>query len=84
MATSLTSEPAQRPPQATAEEIFARVSVREQKLSRLLVFYISGGLLFMLLPGTFLGVWNLVSSKYPPAEPGALVCEPLEAAVRGR
>jgi len=23
-------------------------------------------------------------SKYPPAEPGALVCEPLEAAVRGR
>ena len=61
MATSLTSEPAQQPPQATAEEIFARVSVREQKLSRLLVFYISGGLLFMLLPGTFLGVWNLVS-----------------------
>jgi uncharacterized protein involved in response to NO len=61
MATSLTSEPAQQPPQATAEEIFARVSVREQKLSRLLVFYISGGLLFMLLPGTFLGVWNLIS-----------------------
>jgi len=23
-------------------------------------------------------------SKYPPAEPGALVCEPLEAARRGR
>jgi len=61
MATSLTSEPVQQPPQATAEEIFARVSAREQKLSRLLVFYISGGLLFMLLPGTFLGVWNLVS-----------------------
>ncbi len=59
MATLLTSEPAQ--PQATAEEIFARVSAREQKLSRLLVFYISGGLLFMLLPGTFLGVWNLIS-----------------------
>ena len=61
MATSLTSEPVQQQPQATAEEIFARASVREQKLSRLLVFYISGGLLFMLLPGTFLGVWNLVS-----------------------
>ena len=59
MATSLTSEPTQ--PRATAEEIFARVSAREQKLSRLLVFYISGGLLFMLLPGTFLGVWNLIS-----------------------
>jgi uncharacterized protein involved in response to NO len=62
MATSLSNEPAQhQPQQATAEEIFARVSVREQKLSRLLVFYISGGLLFMLLPGTFLGVWNLIT-----------------------
>jgi hypothetical protein len=46
MATTLTSEPVQEQTQATAEEIFARVSVREQKLSRLLVFYISGGLLF--------------------------------------
>ena len=61
MATTLTSEPAQQQPQATAEEVFTRASVREQKLSRLLVFYISGGLLFMLLPGTFLGVWNLIS-----------------------
>jgi hypothetical protein len=61
MATALTSEPVQQQPQATAEEIFARVSAREQNLSRLLVFYISGGLLFMLLPGTFLGVWNLIS-----------------------
>ncbi|MGA8619207.1 MAG: hypothetical protein WB660_11900 [Candidatus Sulfotelmatobacter sp.] len=24
------------------------------------------------------------ASKYPPAEPGALVCEPLKAAMRGR
>jgi hypothetical protein len=31
------------------------------QLSHLLVFFICGGLLFMLLPGTFLGVWNLVS-----------------------
>lgn len=45
----------------TAEEIFERTKVREIQLARLLVFYISGGLLFMLLPGTFLGVWNLVS-----------------------
>ncbi len=43
------------------QEVFSRVSAREQKLSRLLIFYISGGLLFMLLPGTFLGVWNLIS-----------------------
>jgi len=26
----------------------------------------------------------VVARKYPPAEPGALVCEPLEAARRGR
>lgn len=25
-----------------------------------------------------------IISKYPPAEPGALVCEPLKAAMRGR
>ena len=61
MPTALTSEPVRQESRTTAEEIFARVSVREQKLSRLLVFYISGGLLFMLLPGTFLGVWNLIS-----------------------
>jgi uncharacterized protein involved in response to NO len=61
MAISPTSEPVQQQTQVIAEEIFARVSLREQKLSRLLVFYISGGLLFMILPGTFLGVWNLIS-----------------------
>jgi hypothetical protein len=45
----------------SASEIFERTKAREIRLSRLLVFYITGGLLFMLLPGTFLGVWNLVS-----------------------
>ncbi|MFI5117388.1 MAG: NnrS family protein [Terriglobales bacterium] len=45
----------------TSEQIFARTSAREVQLSRLLIFFISGGLLFMLLPGTFLGVWNLIS-----------------------
>jgi hypothetical protein len=44
----------------TPGEIFQRTKSREIQLSRLLVFYIVGGLLFMLLPGTFLGVWNLV------------------------
>jgi uncharacterized protein involved in response to NO len=33
---------------------------RERSLSRLLMAYISSGLFFMLLPGTFLGVWNLL------------------------
>ena len=33
---------------------------REASLSRLLMAYVSSGLVFMLLPGTFLGVWNLL------------------------
>lgn len=44
----------------TAEEIFEISRARETSLSRLLMFYITTGLLFMLLPGTFLGVWNLL------------------------
>lgn len=42
------------------EEIMQAARFRESSLSRLLVAYISSGLLFMLLPGTFLGVWNLL------------------------
>jgi hypothetical protein len=34
---------------------------RERSASRLLIAYILAGLAFMLLPGTFLGVWNLIS-----------------------
>ncbi len=34
---------------------------RELRLQRLVTAYILAGLLFMLLPGTFLGVWNLIS-----------------------
>ena len=34
---------------------------REQRLQQLVGVYIATGLLFMLLPGTFLGVWNLLS-----------------------
>ena len=37
-----------------------RAIAREQSLSRLLMTYIITGLIFMLLPGTFLGVWNLI------------------------
>ena len=42
-------------------EIFEITAAREMKLSRLLMLYIGTGLGFMLLPGTFLGVWNLIS-----------------------
>ena len=36
-------------------------AARERGLSRMLMVYAVTGLLFMLLPGTFLGVWNLLS-----------------------
>ncbi len=39
--------------------ILGDVAERETQLSRLLMVYIATGLSFMLLPGTFLGVWNL-------------------------
>lgn len=45
----------------TPEEIFEITRTRERSLSRLLMLYISTGLAFMLLPGTFLGVWNLIA-----------------------
>ena len=48
-----------RPP--TPKEIFAITAARETSLSRLLTVYITTGLIFMLLPGTFLGVWNLLA-----------------------
>jgi uncharacterized protein involved in response to NO len=34
---------------------------RERALARMVMTYIGTGLAFMLLPGTFLGVWNLLS-----------------------
>lgn len=45
----------------TPREIFDITAARETSLSRLLMLYISTGLIFMLLPGTFLGVWNLLA-----------------------
>ena len=45
----------------TAGEIFEITRAREKSLSRLLILYVTTGLAFMLLPGTFLGVWNLLA-----------------------
>ncbi len=45
----------------TPLEIFDITAAHESSLSRLLMLYISTGLVFMLLPGTFLGVWNLMA-----------------------
>jgi uncharacterized protein involved in response to NO len=52
----------------TPGEIFEITRARETSLSRLLMLYIATGLVFMLLPGTFLGVWNLlaISSRHAP------------------
>ena len=44
-----------------AEEIFEITRTREKSLSRLLILYITTAMVFMLLPGTFLGVWNLLA-----------------------
>ena len=44
----------------TPAEISKITAVRETTLARLLILYISTGLFFMLLPGIFLGVWNLL------------------------
>lgn len=44
----------------TPQEIFEITSRREASLARLLMVFIGTGLAFMLLPGTFLGVWNLI------------------------
>ena len=37
---------------------------REARLQSIVTIYIITGLLFMLLPGTFLGVWNLISISH--------------------
>lgn len=42
------------------KSIMDRAIAREHSLSRLLMTYIVTGVTFMLLPGTFLGVWNLI------------------------
>ena len=49
---------------STASHIAAEPAAlveREVKMQRMLIAYILTGLLFLLLPGTFLGVWNLIS-----------------------
>lgn len=44
----------------SAEQVFEIVRAREASLSRLLMAFITSGLVFMLFPGTLLGVWNLL------------------------
>lgn len=41
-------------------EFMVAARIREASSSRLLMAYVSSGLIFLLLPGAFLGVWNLL------------------------
>ncbi len=50
-----------RPIANTIPVVPAQSAERELRLQRALIAYIVAGLFFMLLPGTFLGVWNLIS-----------------------
>ncbi len=43
------------------KSLMDRAIARERSLSHMLMTYIVSGLVFMLLPGTFLGVWNLIN-----------------------
>ena len=45
----------------TAEEPAILLKAREESAQRLMMVYAITGIFFMLLPGTFLGVWNLIS-----------------------
>jgi len=63
--------PSQRPVwlDDKTKSVMDRAIAREQSLSRMLMTYIVTGLVFMLLPGTFLGVWNLINiSSHEAAE----------------
>ena len=57
---TVTVSASERRPLRSPAEIMEIARARESSLSRLLIAYISSGLVFMLLPGTFLGVWNLL------------------------
>lgn len=49
------------PAETLSKEPAFLLKARELSAQRLLMVYVITGLLFMLLPGTFLGVWNLIS-----------------------
>jgi hypothetical protein len=57
---SMTTTKSERHSSLAPAQTMEIARAREASLSRLLMAYISSGLIFMLLPGTFLGVWNLL------------------------
>ena len=73
MSPPLTHIETQQGRRLTPIETFDITAARETGLSRLLMVYITTGLIFMLFPGTFLGVWNLlaISSRRAPGSVSA-------------
>ncbi len=47
-------------PSLSPARLFEITRAREEALSRLLMAFVTTGLIFMVFPGTFLGVWNLL------------------------
>lgn len=64
MATSpthpVTSSDVQERPSLSPAQLFEITRATEEALSRLLMAFVTTGLIFMVFPGTFLGVWNLL------------------------
>lgn len=56
----VTTSDVQQPPSLSPAQLFEVTRAREEGLSRLLGVFVTTGLIFMVLPGTFLGVWNLL------------------------
>jgi len=49
-----------RHPAMTPKEVFEIARAREEAVSHLLMVFATSGLIFLVFPGTFLGVWNLL------------------------
>ncbi len=60
LAEMAVAPPSANTPAASPAEIFAQVRTGEEASSRVLTAFITSGLFFMVFPGTFLGVWNLL------------------------
>jgi uncharacterized protein involved in response to NO len=56
----VTSSDVQERPSLSPAQLFEVTRAREEALSRLLMAFVTTGLIFMVFPGTFLGVWNLL------------------------
>jgi hypothetical protein len=59
--SDLASTPGVPPrPALTSQAAFEIMRAREEALSHLLMAFVTSGLIFMVFPGTFFGVWNLL------------------------